>query len=106
MLPPYVTKRDRTRWGIIQTVTTITPDIYHSSMTSNQNNTVEIPSTIYERVSDRVQKTEFESVDDYVHSVLEEVLYHVESENDVSQIDSSDEQEVKERLRSLGYVNE
>lgn len=62
---------------------------------------VSIPSSVYERVSKRVDHSEFDSVDDYVTFVLEEVLNQLEGENTS---DAGDRNEVMDKLRDLGYL--
>lgn len=73
---------------------------------SREVTTVELPTEIVSRIDERVSHTEFENIDDYVTYVMEKVLYHVEQENDLSDSEAVDEQEVRNRLESLGYLNE
>lgn len=67
---------------------------------------VELPDELLTRVEDRVQYTEFESAADYIEHVVGEVLHHVESVPEESNREVVDEDEVQERLESLGYLNE
>jgi Arc/MetJ-type ribon-helix-helix transcriptional regulator len=67
---------------------------------------VALPDRIVSRVEDRLPRTEFESVDEYVAFVMEEVLYRVEREADDEDAETVDEDEVKDRLKSLGYLDE
>ena len=60
---------------------------------------VSLPVELYSRVEERAKSTGFDSIDDYVAFVLEEVIKE-EGEADISK---EDEAEVKRRLRSLGY---
>lgn len=60
---------------------------------------VSLPSELYSRVEKRAKSTGFNSIDDYVAFVLEEVIKE-EGETVISQ---EDEAEVKRRLRALGY---
>lgn len=64
--------------------------------------TVTIEDHLYERAERRIAKTNFESVDDYVEFVLEEVL--ADDANDDT-YDDVDEDDVQARLRSLGYLD-
>lgn len=73
---------------------------------SQEVETIELPADTVSRVDDRVARTEFEAVSDYVQYVLEETLYHAEQENDLSDTEAVDEQEIQDRLKSLGYLNE
>jgi Arc/MetJ-type ribon-helix-helix transcriptional regulator len=60
-----------------------------------------LPEQLYCRIENRVPRSGFESPDDYVAFVLREVLHAVEtSDGD----DGVDEQQVKDRLESLGYI--
>jgi len=62
---------------------------------------VKIPKRLIEAIEERVVETEFESVEDYVTFVLEEILGDVDEEEVFSE---EDEAKVKERLRALGYL--
>lgn len=64
---------------------------------------VELPRRVVERVEARVPLTEFDSVDEYVTFVVEEVLYAVEEASD-EDAEPVDEAEVRSRLESLGYL--
>lgn len=64
---------------------------------------VELPQRVAERVEARVPYTEFDSVDEYVTFVVEEVLYAVEEASD-EDVEPVDEAEVRSRLESLGYL--
>lgn len=64
---------------------------------------VELPRRVVERVEARVPLTEFDTVDEYVTFVVEEVLYAVEEASD-EDAEPVDEAEVRSRLESLGYL--
>jgi len=68
--------------------------------------TVELPERIVERVEARLPRTEFDSPAEYVTYVMEEVLYRVEQETEDDDFEPVDEEEVKDRLKSLGYLDE
>jgi len=68
--------------------------------------TVELPERIVERVEDRLPRTEFDSPAEYITFVMEEVLYRVEQETEDDDFEPVDEDEVKDRLKSLGYLDE
>ena len=63
--------------------------------------TVTIESYLYERVEQRIARTNFESVDDYVTFVLEEVV----ADTDDEVYEDVDDGDVQARLRSLGYLD-
>lgn len=67
---------------------------------------INIPEELRERLERRLPRTEFETIDEYATYVLEEVLYEVEQNTDDDEFEAADEQEVKSRLESLGYLNE
>lgn len=60
---------------------------------------IEIKNEIYEKIKKRIEKSEFSSVEEYVNFVLEEVVKENEGE-----ITEEEEEQIKERLRSLGYL--
>jgi len=65
-----------------------------------QKNAVFIPDDLFEMIGERVNDTEFNSVDEYVIFVLEEVLKDEEEQA----LSKEDEEEVKKRLKALGYL--
>lgn len=67
---------------------------------------VELPDRIVSRVESRLPRTEWDTPAEYVTYVMEEVLYRVEEETEDDDFESVDEEEVKDRLKSLGYLNE
>ncbi len=60
---------------------------------------VSLSSELYSRIEKRAKSSGFNSIDDYVVFILEEVIRE-EGEAVISQ---EDEAEVKRRLRALGY---
>ena len=67
-----------------------------------------LPAELYSRVEQRVKVTGFGSVDKYVIFVLEEILKEEEgafSEEEEGAFSEEEEQEVKKRLRALGYLD-
>lgn len=73
---------------------------------TNRVRTVELPEAIVERVNQRLPRTEWDNPEEYITYVMEEVLYRIEEETDDDDFESVDEDEVKDRLKSLGYLNE
>lgn len=67
---------------------------------------VDLPGRIVDRVEDRLPRTEFDTPGEYVTYVMEEVLYRVEQETEDDDFEEVDEDEVKDRLKSLGYLDE
>ena len=75
-------------------------------MSTHQTEAVELPTRIVERVEQRLPRTEFDSSAEYITYVMEEVLYRVEQETEDDDFEEVDEDEVKDRLKSLGYLDE
>lgn len=74
-------------------------------MNSNEETKpVFVPKNLYGRIKERVTTTEFGSIEEYVTFVLEEVLKEDTDEEETA-FSEKDEQEVKKRLRSLGYLD-
>jgi len=63
---------------------------------------IEIPRRLYEQIEKRVEESggEFKSVEEYVVFVLEEVL----REEGEEVFTPEEEEEIKRRLRALGYL--
>lgn len=70
-----------------------------------QTRSLDLPEQVLSRVEARLPRTEFDTTEEYVGYVLEEVLTYVEDES-TEGFEAADEAEVQERLRSLGYLNE
>lgn len=71
-------------------------------MAAVQKGIVRIPDDLYGRIVGRVEesKGEFKSADEYVEFILREIFANDTSES----FSKSDEDQVKERLKSLGYI--
>lgn len=67
---------------------------------------VDLPERIVSRVEARLPRTEWDDPAEYITYVMEEVLYRVEEETEDDDFEPVDEEEVKDRLKSLGYLNE
>jgi Arc/MetJ-type ribon-helix-helix transcriptional regulator len=72
--------------------------------TDSAKQTVEIPSDLHSAIQSKVRRTEFDSVDEYIVYVLEEVV--AASDDESAEYNDVDEEEVQDRLKSLGYLNE
>ncbi len=64
---------------------------------------IKIPKDLINRIKEHIRETEFESVDEYVTFVLEEVIKEDEEPEEV--FSEEDEEKVKGRLRALGYLD-
>lgn len=67
---------------------------------------IELPGRIITKVGNRLPGTRFDSESEYITFVMEEVLTEVEAETGDEEFETVDEDEVKKRLKSLGYLNE
>lgn len=67
-----------------------------------ENMKIEIPASLYRKIEERIKGTGFTTVSSYVVYVLREVLAEDEEEEEFTE---EDEEKVKERLRSLGYLD-
>ncbi len=67
--------------------------------------TVSIPHSLHERLEKLIsKKTGFKSVSDYVTYVLREVVAMHETRETPEPFTSQDVEEIKERLKALGYL--
>ena len=71
-----------------------------------ETRTVELPRRIVDRTEARLPRTEWDEPEEYITYVMEEVLYRVEKETADDDFEPVDKEEVKSRLKSLGYLNE
>lgn len=64
---------------------------------------IHVPSDLYEEIRRRVKSSqgEFKSVEEYVEFMLREVVKEEETEQVYT---PAEEEEIKKRLRSLGYL--
>ena len=72
------------------------------------DNNVEIPEETYGLLSKRAEEKGFDTTDEYVNYVLDQVADKVRrkmSENDEKEFSEEDEEKVKERLKGLGYLD-
>jgi hypothetical protein len=70
-----------------------------------ERRSLDLPVEVVDRVERRLPRTDFDTPEAYVTYVMREVLYYVESETDDG-FEPVDEADVKDRLRSLGYLDE
>ena len=66
---------------------------------------VALPDHVVSKVEARLQRTDFDTVEEYVTFVMEETLARVEAQTD-TEATTVDEEEVRTRLESLGYLEE
>lgn len=69
---------------------------------------IDIPSNLVERIERRVHRTDFDSVEEYTVYVLEETMFEIEQQSPETMsetFEDRNQQEVEQRLRSLGYLS-
>jgi len=62
-----------------------------------------LSAELYSKIKERVKATDFSSVEQYVAFVLEEIIKEEEEEEKTFSKES--EEEVKKRLKALGYLD-
>lgn len=65
---------------------------------------VTIPENLEKKIKKRIEGTGFNSVSAYITYVLEEIISDMDEDKDDT-FTEEDEEKVKERLRSLGYLD-
>ena len=69
---------------------------------------IEIPEELIKKLQKRVDATdEFDSVEAYISYIIKQVVERLETEGkeEKSAFSEADEEKVKDRLRSLGYLD-
>jgi Arc/MetJ-type ribon-helix-helix transcriptional regulator len=61
---------------------------------------IPIPNIIIDKIQEHIKGTEFNSVSEYIIFILQEVL----EEKDKSVLTKEEENQVKQRLKDLGYL--
>lgn len=64
---------------------------------------VDLSADLVSRVEARLPRSDFDSADEYIEYVLEDVLYHLETDLDSPSVE--DTEGLEERLQSLGYLD-
>jgi hypothetical protein len=72
---------------------------------SREYEMIKIPKDLIWKIKERIQGTEFKSIDEYATFVLEEVIKETDEDKPEEVFSEDDEQKVKERLRALGYLD-
>lgn len=73
------------------------------SVSDEPTRSVDLPSSLVERVETRLPRTTWETPDEYIASVVMDVLTHVEGDAD-HDVEPVDERAERDRLESLGYI--
>ena len=64
---------------------------------------VAIPTSLYEKIEEKIKGTEFPSVASYVAKVLDDNLTKEQDSKDA--FTKEEEEKVKDRLKALGYID-
>ena len=70
---------------------------------TEENETVNIPRTLFQKLEEEIKGTEFASVSSYVAFLLREVMAE-KAKPSQQAFSREDEEKVKDRLRALGYI--
>ncbi len=65
---------------------------------------ISIPEKLAKRIDKRVKSSEFSDAGEYITYVMEQVMDRVEGKNRQESFSKEDEEKIKKRLRSLGYL--
>lgn len=74
-------------------------------MSEGKYTTVSIPTPLAENIKRRIEGTGFNSISSYVTYVLRQVLSSMDEEEKKEPMSKEDEEEVKRRLKALGYID-
>jgi Arc/MetJ-type ribon-helix-helix transcriptional regulator len=76
-------------------------------MSDKRFTSVAIPTSLFEKIKERIDGTDFASVSSYIVYVLREVLATTsdEAQPEREALSKEDEEKVKERLKALGYLD-
>ena len=75
-------------------------------MPQTESRNITISEETFNRIDNRLGHTEFDSVEEYVQHVLDELTLYVDAQFDSEDTEEVDGDEVRERLQSLGYLRE
>lgn len=68
--------------------------------------TISIPKDLAEKLRKRAENAEFKSLSTYITYILRQLVFRVETDENTNNktITKEDEEKIKEKLRSLGYL--
>ena len=72
-------------------------------MSAQERVTIKIPKPLYSRISEIIVDTGFSSVTDFIVYVLRDVIA-MRSVNSSTQLNQSEIESIRQRLKSLGYL--
>ena len=72
-------------------------------MTNKKSKKIELQPELVSRIENRLEYSEFETVEEYVNFSMNQLLYEVEQQEEESQ--ATTDNAIKDRLQSLGYLD-
>ncbi len=88
---------------IKSTGTEVYSRIIEDTTMTDQMIQITLPKRLVDRLSELISETEFDSVDQYVAYVLEELVNESMSDEAPAEVSEGEEEEIKKRLIALGY---
>ncbi|MCL4326647.1 MAG: CopG family transcriptional regulator [Candidatus Thermoplasmatota archaeon] len=76
-------------------------EVFDSNRDGEKCVRISIPEVVYDRIKQRIKNTGFENVSDFVTFVLRVI----EDSTSNEPFSDEDEKKIKERLRSIGYID-
>ncbi|MFC7232259.1 hypothetical protein ACFQMM_14285 [Saliphagus sp. GCM10025308] len=76
----------------------------HAAPERDERESITLPSELVSRIETRLPRSDFDSADEYVAFVMQEVLTSVEAETETDEYEGAAQDEVEARLESLGYL--
>ena len=67
---------------------------------------IDIPDHLTPKIENRLKHTKFDTVESYITYIVEEAVHHLEMNHSTDSSNEIQEEEVKSRLKSLGYLKE
>ncbi|MHA1793232.1 MAG: CopG family transcriptional regulator [Promethearchaeota archaeon] len=74
-------------------------------MVDEKGKEITISESLYNKIKNRLPKTEFSTVSDYIEYIVREVLNSLEEEEEKKVFTKDEEKEIEQRLRDLGYID-
>ena len=66
--------------------------------------TIEVSDSIIAALRSRASEKNFDSVEEYIGFVLEQLVHRINEKDEAGSLSGDDEDAIKEKLRSLGYL--
>ncbi|MFC7214590.1 hypothetical protein ACFQO4_10945 [Saliphagus sp. GCM10025334] len=76
----------------------------HAALERDERESITLPPELVSRIESRLPRSDFDSADEYVAFVMQEVLTSIEAETETDDYEGAAQDEVEARLESLGYL--